>query len=900
MSSFVYCKGEGKERWTLIPDTKEAIEEAVRRGARFTTVLSVDKDVDAARAEEEKISYRGPLYFDLDSTNEEESLEDLQRLLLSLYIDYGVSMQDVMVWATGSKGFHVIVPARVFSKGRASQHLPYTYGNIASRFDLVTLDYGIYSGGKGRMWRIPGQKRDNGRYKTPLTTTNAFSMELGEIQSLTTKPSTELVEPENPGFAPQLAALYNACLFKPKKIEAVTTDQFKEVPGHPPCIQHVLQVKDLDPERRFNQITMTLASYFVARGKSLEEFTTAATHFVEVHHSSVYKTQTEKWRHLRSIFNYVQSKPREYGFVCSYAKKVTKTAVCPECPIRSVGGSKTFGIEVQDNAYYKVNTDGSFSQFSTFVIEPQKTVVIVDGPQVEYLINATLKASEGDEAHVVFRQPDWATKQGLIKRLPSPVYAFWGGDAEVQKIFHLLTNLKVPEQKGVRVPGLHKHNNQWHFVTHEGSLAAGNVADELLLVDDSFYRTKLLTTKPADKEVLELAKHCLWSFNDFSVAIPVLGWHVLTLFKERIFASTKQFPLLFVFGEAGAGKTLTVLNIRRFWAMADDYSIKSIGDQTKFTLTKAAAGSKGPVLYLDEFKSSQFRDYQVKNIQALIRTSYNNESADRGTSDQGVNVYHLTAPLCLTGEQIIAEKAVRDRIIEVQMTKRLSEPHIGMWRQLNALPIERIGSTLIQLALNMPDGMIESMLAAQLKALDSTFEDRPRLNMAMLMVGLQLLQKVFDDAGVEHDLPVHVERYKRFAAARQHEERTERLLSDVDRIFEVLDMMTMTERLTLRHGDHFQLVDKLLYIDMKRTFAYFGRFVAEFQLKDVEAMSFHSFSKLVKTEPYFVDKDKEHYFETGAKSCYIFDIDKMAEKGLAVSRLTTASAAAPKVEVDLS
>lgn len=899
MSDFVYVKGEGKERWQLVPNTKEAVAEAVRRGARFTTVLSVDKDVDEARSEDNKVSYRGPLYFDLDSTDEGEALEDLRRLLLSLYVDYGVGLNDVMVWATGGKGFHVLVPSKVFSKGRGSQHLPYTYGNMASRFDLVTLDYAIYSGGKGRMWRIPNQRRPNDRYKVSISVAEALSADISTIQDRTRSPGPEPEEPADPQLAPQFAALYNACLFRPKKIESVPNDLFKDVTEHPDCVSKLLQDRDVNPERRFNQLALTLSSYLVAKGKGLDEALHECEYFLRHHDSSVYKTYAERERHLRSIFKYVQVRPREYGFTCSYAKKAVKDAACRACPIGAAQVDKNHGIEEIDGAYYKIQ-EGGPQQISTFVIKPIKTVKIVDGPQVEYSINATISSTSGAESHVVFSQPDWISKQGLLKRLPSPLYAYWGGDPEVQKIFHLIANLNVPEQKGVRVVGMHRHDDKWHLVTHEGSLAGDGTRDELLLVDDSFYRSRLLSTRPADREFLQDVVQHLWRFNDFSVAMPILGWHVLTLFKERIFYHTQQFPILFVFGEAGAGKTLTVMNLRRLWAMEGDYTLKSVGDQTKFTLTKAAAGSKGPPLYLDEFKSSQFRDYQVKNIHALIRTAYNNESADRGNSDQTVNVYPMTAPIAFTGEQIIGEKAVRDRIIEVQMTRRLSEPHFDSWKTLESMPVERLGRSLLDMALTVPDSEIVNAIDTQMKSLDESFEDRPRLNMAMLMAGLGFLQRLLDEHNVQHDLEFQCAKYRRWAAGRQNEERTERLLSDVDRIFEVFDMMTATERMSIRHGDHYQVVGDVLQIDMKRTYAYFGRFVSEFQLKDVEAMTFHSFSKLVRTEPYFLTKDVERHFETGFKLCYEFSISKMIDKGLAVKRLTTPSAGPmPKVEVDV-
>ena len=57
---FKYYKGEGKETWRLIENSDEAIQAAIESGAKFTTVLSVDQDVDNVD-DDKKVNYKGPL-----------------------------------------------------------------------------------------------------------------------------------------------------------------------------------------------------------------------------------------------------------------------------------------------------------------------------------------------------------------------------------------------------------------------------------------------------------------------------------------------------------------------------------------------------------------------------------------------------------------------------------------------------------------------------------------------------------------------------------------------------------------------------------------------------------------------------------------------------------------------
>jgi len=902
MSDFIYIKGEGKSKWKLIPNTQLDLEEGIRQGARFHTVLSVDKDVDAVSTgldADAKVNYKGPLYFDLDSGDDlEAAIEDLKRLLISLYFDYGVRLSDIRIWASGGKGFHVLVPAKIFSKGKASTVLGYTYKNMALAFDLTTLDFGIYSQGKGRMWRIENLKRPNGTYKTQITAADALSMSLERLAEVVSRPGMPTLFPDNVDYAPELAALFASSKFKPRKLDSIADEKLVALAEDPECIQALLKLERVSSERNFNQVVMSLAGYFCGRGLDEDQFIAKVDYVCEHGVSSVYKTPNAKERHMRSLFRFFQAK-QDYRFTCDFARKCVEDLKCAICPANSKAkGSDELGIEEIGGCYFQTTNDGGLKRISTFKIVPVKEVLMVDGGHVEHCLNTILLSDTGEEASVVFYQGDWASKSALLKKLPNPRHAFWGGDDTVQKIANQLMRMEIPKQKGVRVVGMHYYDKAWHFVTKDGSISADRSKnDELMLPDDVAFQTDLLGTTPATRAELQAVADHIWRFNDLTVAVPILGWYISCFYKERIFAKTKQFPLLFVFGEAGAGKTLTTLALRRLFAVGEDVSLRNVGDQTKFTLIKAVSGTNTVPVFFDEFKGTQFSSWQRKNITSLIRAAYNNEMAERGKADQTVQVYAYKAPIAFTGEQIITEAAVRDRIIEVQMTRSLSKPHEERYHELSAQPLEKVGRLLLEDALSITDEELQEILDKELADM-AGFEDRPRLNYSIMFAGLALLERLFKKYNITHDLSKAKAEYKVWRKARHVEEGVEFRKTDIDRILETMALMTQGDRLTLFPGEHFRILGDKLIINMRLCHSYFIKYVKEFGVEDVEPIPYAAFLKLIRQEEYFIAQDVRHKLGNADRLCCELSIPKMSERRLSLIGLIDAEEPIDRPEVE--
>ena len=882
---FRYVKGEGKEKWKLIENSEKALQSAVHNGAHFVTVLSLDQDVDKADPDA-KINYKGPLYFDIDSADENDSLSDCRKLLLALYKQYGVNLNDLAIHCSGGKGFHVLVPAKVFSTGKAHPYLPQMYKTMALDFNLENVDLGIYSGGKGRCFRIENVKRDSGRYKIKLSAAQIFGMTWEQLKPLTFMPgeNTPFELNKDVEYAAELAALFRRSDFKPQKIIPVEDAKLQALPGDPGCIKKIVKCIDIMEGRRFNQVTMALAMYANGRGWKVADLEQEASYFIENYPSSVYKTLKERRTHIKSIYSYVANTPA-YKFNCSAIRKTVDCEMdcCPTCPIGVAETAEYYdprlGIEIASNCYFK-KSDSGRTQISTFIIKPSSIIEFIDHRETkEYTIYATIIADNDHKQQIVFTQPDWASKSALIKRLPHPAFAYIGGDSDVQKIFKVISQIEVPKKVGVKVIGMHKVEKEWHFVTDKGSINKDNVRDEILLETDYFLPTGLINEDiPNTAEMTDIV-NLLFKFNSIDIAVPLVGWFVASMFKERIFEFTRQFPLLFIFGAAGAGKTQTILNLKRLFSLEMD-NIKSIADVTPFTLIKSASSNNTIPLMLDEYKATTFNQYQIKMVSKLIRAAYNNEVGERGTASQEIKTYYYRSPIILAGEQTVTEPAARDRIVEVHMSKDASAPHLEDFNSLKNQPLGKLGKALLMRALSITDEELRDIYEECFINISEMYVDRPRLNQAVLHTGLVLLSKLVEPYGLSAVVDKAWNDYSKREELVTRDEVMESRKSDVDRILEGISMMSETDdRYQVAQNWEFSLEGNVMSINMRVVYTKYQKFAQEYK-SDVEPMNYTSFCKLIKKEPYFIKDGVAVKLKQGMKLCMSLDIDYMERKKL--------------------
>jgi hypothetical protein len=312
---FMYYQRQAESKWVLA--------DAADRSARSTeaelcTFLDLNTDLEHPR-EAQGLKYRGPMVFDLDDEAPADCIKPLHELLGKLKAN-GVNLNAVSLYCSGGKGFHVVVPAAMFTGAMEAGYtdLPRIYREMAHSLYVSTLDLRIYSGGKGRMWRNPNIKRANGCYKVQITAAEAYAMSEGLYLELIQKPRPPIaIEP--PAFAPGLALLFTQARNKAqagariKRKGSALADamnkRFKPLGAAlPPSLLGLAsgQIKPR-PGLGWNQIAIQLCTVAVHLDVKEEDLVTLCRGLLLSHQGNSYRYNTPKKREmeLRNVFHSV-------------------------------------------------------------------------------------------------------------------------------------------------------------------------------------------------------------------------------------------------------------------------------------------------------------------------------------------------------------------------------------------------------------------------------------------------------------------------------------------------------------------------------------------------------------------------------------------------------------------
>lgn len=302
----------GTERWT--ERTRDALLADLQADGppAFRSVLGITAHDDDGKP----TRLHGPFYADFDGDLEETCIKF--REFLGKLQEHDVQLEQVRLYATGGRGFHVEIPPAVI--GLPAEGLPdlhRTYKEMAMSLFVDTLDLRVFS--SKRMWRTPNVKRENGRYKVPLTVEQALSVTPESYGALSAAP--RLHEPLSPPtLAPGLAALFAAAAQKTVKAVATrkrtskASSEFatKLQQGNFPTSERLLDgAVKFRANVGWNQIAMQVASLGLALGMHEDALIERARGLIDSHEgdSSRYGTPAKRERELRNQIRYQDGNP---------------------------------------------------------------------------------------------------------------------------------------------------------------------------------------------------------------------------------------------------------------------------------------------------------------------------------------------------------------------------------------------------------------------------------------------------------------------------------------------------------------------------------------------------------------------------------------------------------------
>ena len=852
-----YFKGNGKATW-LLKDENDCPADAT-----FETVLSLEFNPDDLESTLEQ-AYWGPLYFDIDNEKIEEAFADTKDLVKYLVRAYNLNPEvDLQIFSTGKKGFHILVNPYLIIDKKGYKLLPYRYKLMATSMKNAAgsnIDMAVYSGKKGRMWRIANKQReDNQRYKVAISYTDIIAEDVDYVISKSAEPGESIKGWTKVKKNSLLVSLFKTCDIPVHTSKNVIDTKVLKSMDIPKGITKLAALEDIKPDARFNGLILN-ASVYSARVGWTEAQTMSYFEKILDFNSSVYKTRESKLEHFKSIFHFVKEN-EDYKFDCQFLATVVDIN-CTEMQAIADGAEleedeeidEDFGVYAKNNSYYLATGEGS-RRLTGFII---KILYDIKDQNGEISYEVYIKNSRGRSRTFIVPENAFSTKAAFAKYL-SPDFPIFCSDRELAMIaWHIRTN-EPTMQIGRDYIGLHYIDSKWHYANEHGSVSLDNDYDRVKVSAKSLTIVNTSLDKkfePLAKADLEKTARALFEFNVPQVTVPLALWFIGTFMKPHYQEAFSQYPLLFVFGEAGAGKTTSILKLRRLFAM-DDVALKSIADVTQFSLMAACNSSNMIPLILDEYKPMMMREAQAQLVSRLIRGAYNASKGERGTANQEIVSYYYRAPIVLLGEQSIIETAVQHRVIEVQLTRQyIYKIPKGKFDILDDLPLESLGKMFLTFCMSIKPAEIKKTFEHANKLVIEAglnVPERPLFNISVLRNTLGYFNEFLRQNGV--NIGSFME--EAFDVYLKHIISGNTIIdslinkNDVIKILEVFNQMAdfSTAQVNIVANSHYLYKDGVLYLDIEAIYPLFAKYNKDYSLGLFDP-GYVSFLKMLQKESF--------------------------------------------------
>ncbi len=927
-----YQLGE-KKAWVPIADkdADKVLKEV--KGIKKLSILAVSEIIrdEDAKKDKDSYSYKGPLYFDIDCKEDLPLALDSGKSLCRKLVEAGVPAMALKIFASGSKGLHVIIDQHYFSSGRPVKRLPKIYKEMARELFVPGLDYQVYSQGRGNSWRLENVKRDDGNYRVPITHDELQNLTEGSYRTLCASPRTNVVpiaEPK-PLKVPELEALFDLCRkrvnSKPTTEIIATDKELDLVKDEPPlCIQQIADYRGILGDKNFNEVAMQMAIYVARSGVNSTVADGILSRLADNGNSSKYDNLRAKMNHVKGQVAYMQQAP-SYGFSCGSLRSLLTKPPCSGCPLENTdvgahkGSSNGGVVEISDEYYIRGNQ--SDKKISNFLLEV--TDIFIDVPQDggrprRAGVKVDMRYRGEIHAQFTMDEPSWASRSSFIKavegRAAKVPEVFLGSDVEVQKIkSHVMSkDPDVGEIYQVWTCGIQmdivSNTEVFTYVEPGLSINSNKVMDTHELAGSMIARPYFggcsLPT-PGDEEVDEIMTNLL-SVNRSKEIGQIIGWFVACHLKTHLTANYSQFPLLGVWGSAGSGKSATTGLVS--WLNGTDYMVRDTGvnvsNITPFATIEYCASTTTIPRLMEEYNKSKMKSNSWKQVGETMKAAWNSETvlrggigskATAGRTGAIVNEIPITSPLVVLSEQEIEVPALQERSLRVKLSKEIRKGRKVHFDKANMgrKVIRQVGKALMARALKTTLKDVDNWMTEIEPLLSLDIDDRPRYCHQVSMVGLKYLRSVLHDnlrlpnATEKCDNLIKVME-KQFKWLSLHVSQIN-ARSEVDSVIEAFNIMVGQTlqgegEAWMKEGTHIlKDNDGYLYIDILLSHPNYSRYARQTLRPEDQVLvgSYKGFRELLSDEPYYVGEVSGGIMGTNANRKYVkLDIAKIADKGI--------------------
>lgn len=806
MSLFMYYQMDSESKWVpILEGTKDAVIR--KNNPALFTILALDPLYEDGMTKEDsaKIKYKGPFYTDFDCKEEDGGLEVVIsrfKAFLTKLEDLDINLNQVELYATGGRGFHALVPQKVFlpkPPPGGMVFLPQIYKEMAFSKEILvnTLDLSIYSGRRGRMLRAPNVKRQNGRFKVSISPEEAKAMTVERYLELTSAPRAPvpLDEPTlSSGMAVVFARAQDAVSKGAKarsssKLDTKLVEQFKG--AWPPSVLAMLGGETKEGIG-FNVLAMQLACAANALGKTRDEFLEAAAGLIESHQSDGirYNSPRKRKDELGRLYDYTNDS-LTYQFSAGGLKSCAKAgARCldltdttgddpveegeesdEESEVSAESMSVTQGVHVTRRGIYTTKEGIRILCSNVGLANPQTLIDTASLRETGYEIDVYLDGAflRRDKLHTTdfqnkARFQNFISNQnqaglnmdenkisGLqellrFKAKGKPcVYTVGQEGVDVVRVRNLKGDY-VEEQIYASKDGVVSLGSDHKYRLH--SLYSGENGD----MQCDIHLAPMLTDTPRTREFFDK----FFKLNSMNNVAKALGWYASNFISPMIRRQFNQYPILQIVGPAGAGKskyTDLLMCLHYYKQPPKVFSASSI---TPFALDCALNASASIPIIFDELKASEISKQMHDKLRTSFRANYNGRASSKGRVDHtklrdalGTPGLSNKAPLSFIGEALESQTAIVDRCVLIQLREsdRQNTADDFEWCLVNRDVLSMLGRVCVDHAIRVNMEKIASTLLEHRKDVFARITaksnvDRPAFNYAVVILGLDFVESV--------------------------------------------------------------------------------------------------------------------------------------------------------------
>lgn len=611
MQYYYYQQVGGNEAWKPIPETKlDTLD-----GVMFRTILSVDSPIPetADKATFDEIKYKGPFYVDLDDATSPGSTAVNALELVGKLEEQGVFPKQLEIFASGGKGFHILVPEECFltkppKTGLA--FLPAIFKEMAYELAVESMDFRVYTARRGRMLRCHNVQRPNGLYKVQISYEELVSLvevyrmspdaAEAKYKEICSTPRRSLdVETDAPELATGLLALFDQCRTKVGKSKKGKKARPVTLPKDLPSFEALLKGEGIKEDIGFHQLAMQVAIVAHARGMTQVELLDAAAGLCENHESdgNRYNTAGKRRAELARMWEYTEDNPCYVYSPAAITTLLTHPAADfhglvltdEEVQAGIVEGEGEQPVDEYGHANVIMTRQGSYALTESgpklLTALSFDNVVELVSPETNQIaaLSADMYIAGRKVGTKEFELEDFNSVSGLNKVVMRQGQAFSGNDIQARGVYMRVIEKARKAKKrmyAVNREGLDFIQIPFHedeevqkgfiaWVDGEGIAMEPRVEDKDLKLKFVGFPSSLgsfqtdLSAAPnlktwldeeSNKEELQVMLRNLLYCQSPAYVGKMLGWTVACFYRMLFHKQYKQFPMLHINGSAGAGK----------------------------------------------------------------------------------------------------------------------------------------------------------------------------------------------------------------------------------------------------------------------------------------------------------------------------------------------------------